>query len=47
MLTPKKSILTFATSVLTMIGTIALVTPACIGWFYQPQLPAELKNIHN
>lgn len=45
MFSKKNIILTFATSVLAMIGTIAIVTPSCIGWFYQPQLPEELKDL--
>ncbi|AIS51745.1 hypothetical protein TKV_c05470 [Thermoanaerobacter kivui] len=31
-------------TVLTFIGTLGLVTPACIGWFYKPQVPEVLAK---
>jgi cyclic lactone autoinducer peptide len=31
-------------TLLTFLGTLGLVTPACIGWFYKPQVPNALQK---
>ncbi|MDI6879828.1 MAG: cyclic lactone autoinducer peptide [Desulfitobacteriaceae bacterium] len=30
-------------SVMAFIGTLAITTPACLGWFYEPKKPEGLK----
>lgn len=40
-----KKLMTLAATALAMVGAISIVTPACIGWFYQPELPEELKKL--
>ncbi|NMA69079.1 MAG: cyclic lactone autoinducer peptide [Desulfitobacterium sp.] len=31
-------------SLFSFIGTFALVTPTCLGWFYEPKRPDELES---
>lgn len=31
-------------TVLAFIGSLGLVAPACIGWFYKPQVPEILRR---
>ncbi len=41
---PGKSIMSsLFTAVLAFIGTLAITTPTCLGWFYEPKKPEGLK----
>ena len=31
-------------SVLVFVGTLAINTPTCLGWFYEPKKPKGLKR---
>ncbi|EHL05431.1 hypothetical protein HMPREF0322_03884 [Desulfitobacterium hafniense DP7] len=31
-------------SLLSFLGAFALVTPACLGWFYEPKKPEALEQ---
>jgi len=30
-------------SMLAFVGTMAIVTPTCLGWFYEPEKPGSSK----
>lgn len=31
-------------SLFSFVGAFALVTPTCLGWFYEPKRPDELES---
>ncbi len=39
----KSGISTLLASVLVFVGTLAITTPTCLGWFYEPKKPECLK----
>jgi len=36
---PWKSMTSLLASMLAFVGTLAITTPACLGWFYEPKKP--------
>ncbi len=32
-------------SLLSFVGAFALVTPTCLGWFYEPKRPEGLREV--
>ncbi|MGI6318035.1 MAG: cyclic lactone autoinducer peptide [Dethiobacteria bacterium] len=31
-------------SLLVFVGTLGVASPMCVGWFYSPKVPEELKE---
>ncbi len=45
MKTPKEAVSSLFLSVLALIGTVGIITPNCLGCFYEPKKPEKLiKN---
>jgi len=39
----KRMMPSFVLTVLAFVGTIGIMTPNCLGWFYKPKKPEGLK----
>ncbi len=41
----KLKVFSLMVAVFSLIGTAGMIGPNCMGWFYAPEMPAELKEV--